>query len=76
MHNCCHLLFWYLGVGGIKNGKDAYEKIKAGASLIQVYTALVYEGPPVVNKIKKELADLLLADGYKSVSEAVGIDHI
>ena len=48
-----------IGVGGVSSGKDAYEKIKAGASLVQIYTALVYEGPPLVNRIKRELAQLL-----------------
>ena len=48
-----------IGVGGVANGADAYEKIRAGASLVQLYTAMVYDGPPVVNKIKNELADLL-----------------
>ncbi|XP_025115968.1 dihydroorotate dehydrogenase (quinone), mitochondrial-like isoform X1 [Pomacea canaliculata] len=63
-----------IGTGGISSGKDAYEKIKAGASLIQVYTALVYHGPPVVAKIKRELDQLLREDGYNSVTEAVGAD--
>lgn len=48
-----------IGVGGVSTGKDAYEKIIAGASLVQLYTSLSYEGPPVVRKIKKELADTL-----------------
>ncbi|CAG5135708.1 unnamed protein product, partial [Candidula unifasciata] len=48
-----------IGVGGVSCGQDAYEKVKAGASLIQLYTALVYQGPPVIGKIKKEMADLL-----------------
>ena len=48
-----------IGVGGISTGQDAYDKIKAGASLVQLYTALAYEGPPVVKKIKRELAELL-----------------
>lgn len=43
----------------MSSGKDAYDKIKAGASLVQIYTALVYEGPPLVNRIKRELAQLL-----------------
>lgn len=64
-----------IGVGGIASGKDAYEKIKAGASLIELYTAMVYEGPWIVNKINKELAALLKADGYNSISDAVGADH-
>ena len=48
-----------IGVGGVFSGRDAYEKITAGASLIQLYTSLSYEGPPVVRKIKHELADIL-----------------
>jgi len=48
-----------IGVGGISTGQDAYEKIKAGASLVQLYTAVAYEGPPIVKKIKRELAELL-----------------
>lgn len=48
-----------IGVGGISSGKDAYEKIKAGASLIQFYSAFIYHGPPVVTKIKRELDQLL-----------------
>ena len=48
-----------IGVGGISTGQDAYDKIKAGASLVQLYTALAYEGPPIVKKIKRELAELL-----------------
>jgi dihydroorotate dehydrogenase len=64
-----------IGVGGIFNGADAYEKIKAGATAVQIYTALIYEGPGLVRKVKAELANLLERDGYKSVSEAVGADH-
>jgi dihydroorotate dehydrogenase len=61
-----------IGVGGVANGRDAYAKIRAGASLVQLYTALVYHGPGLVNQINKELANLLRADGFSSVSEAVG----
>uniref|UniRef100_F6UA87 Dihydroorotate dehydrogenase (quinone), mitochondrial n=1 Tax=Ciona intestinalis TaxID=7719 RepID=F6UA87_CIOIN len=64
-----------IGVGGIWNGKDAYDKIKAGASLIQIYTSLIYEGPPLVGKIKRELNQLLEKDGFTNVAEAVGADH-
>ena len=46
-------------MGGISSGKDAYDKIKAGASLVQLYTALTYEGPPVALRVKRELAHLL-----------------
>ncbi|GIY53961.1 dihydroorotate dehydrogenase [Caerostris darwini] len=64
-----------VGVGGVSCGKDAYEKIKAGASLVQLYTALSYEGPPIVGKIKRELKELLIADKYNNVADAVGADH-
>lgn len=57
------------------SGQDAYEKILAGASAVQIYTALIYHGPPVVTKIKSELAELLTKDGYNNVSEAVGKGH-
>ena len=61
-----------IGVGGISTGKDAYQRILSGASLIQLYTALVYKGPSVVKNIKEELIYLLKKDNYKSVDEAVG----
>ncbi|KAF6205505.1 hypothetical protein GE061_019678 [Apolygus lucorum] len=61
-----------VGVGGISSGKDAYDKIKAGASLVQLYTSYVYHGPPRVTRIKKELDEALRSDGFNSVSEAVG----
>lgn len=61
-----------IGVGGITNGNECYEKIKAGASLVQLYTAMVYQGPKVVSKIITELNSLVLTDGYKNISEAVG----
>ena len=64
-----------IGSGGISTGEEAYLKIRAGASLVQVYTALVYEGPLVIQKIKKELATILRRDGFSSVAEAVGADH-
>ncbi|XP_019871041.2 dihydroorotate dehydrogenase (quinone), mitochondrial [Aethina tumida] len=63
-----------IGVGGISTGLDAYEKIKAGASVVQIYTSMVYDGPPIVTKIKSELDDLLKQDGLKSIAEAVGRD--
>lgn len=64
-----------VGVGGIENGQDAYDKIKAGASLVQFYTALIFQGPWVVTRIKKELDRLLERDGFKSVADAVGTDQ-
>ena len=64
-----------VGVGGVSSGGDAYAKIRAGASLVQLYTALVYEGPGLVGRIKRELASLLKRDGFASVAAAVGADH-
>jgi dihydroorotate dehydrogenase len=63
-----------VGVGGIASGADAYAKIRAGATLVQLYTALVYEGPGLVRRIKAELAQCLTRDGYDTVAEAVGAD--
>ena len=61
-----------IGVGGVWDGYDALQKIQAGASLVQVYTAFTAQGPAVVGKIKRELAQLLAEGGYKGVSDAVG----
>jgi dihydroorotate dehydrogenase len=63
-----------VGVGGISSGADAYAKIRAGASLVQLYTALVYQGPGLVTRIKRELAALLKRDGFAHVADAVGVD--
>jgi dihydroorotate dehydrogenase len=52
----------------------AYTKIRAGADLVQLYTGMVYGGPGLVGKIKRELAALLRRDGFKSVTQAVGLD--
>lgn len=64
-----------IGVGGIESGADAYARIRAGASLVQLYTALVYHGPLLIPRIKAELAYLLRRDGFTSVAAAVGADH-
>jgi dihydroorotate dehydrogenase len=61
-----------VGVGGIGGGADAYAKIRAGASLVQLYTALVYQGPGLVARIKQELLACLTRDGYANVTAAVG----
>ncbi|MEM6415726.1 MAG: quinone-dependent dihydroorotate dehydrogenase [Pseudomonadota bacterium] len=61
-----------IGVGGVGSAEDAYIKIKAGASLIQLYTALVYKGPGLIQQILSELPRLLRADGFNKVSDAVG----
>ncbi|WCL54549.1 quinone-dependent dihydroorotate dehydrogenase [Gimibacter soli] len=64
-----------IGVGGIASGADAYAKIRAGASLVQLYSALAYEGTRLVPQIKADLAALLKAGGFKDVASAVGADH-
>ncbi len=61
-----------IGVGGIMNADDALGHIKAGASLIELYTGLIYEGPGLIAAMKKSLANLLRRDGFRSISEAVG----
>ena len=63
-----------IGVGGVRNGESAFEKIKAGASLLQLYTSIVYDGPYVANKINKELSYLIKTHGYKNISEIIGIN--
>ncbi len=64
-----------IGVGGVGSAADAYAKIRAGASLVQLYTALVYRGPGLVAEITAGLAALLRRDGFSNVGEAVGADH-
>jgi len=64
-----------IGCGGIASGADAYAKIRAGASLVQLYSALVFQGPGLVGRIKSELAALLRRDGFASVRDAVGADR-
>ena len=66
--------FPLIGAGGVGSGADAYAKIRAGATLVQLYSMLVYEGPPLVRRIKDELAGLLARDGLTSVSQAIGAD--
>ncbi len=63
-----------IGLGGIFTAEDAYEKIRAGASLVQLVTGLIYEGPTVVNRINEGLVKLLKRDGYASIQQAVGVD--
>jgi dihydroorotate dehydrogenase len=64
-----------IGAGGIHDATSAYAKIKAGASLVQLYSALVFQGPSLPNKINKELLKLIKADGYESIAQAIGVDH-
>ena len=61
-----------IGVGGISCGHDAYQKIKLGASLIQLYSGFALKGPNLINNINKELVQLIKRDGFNSISEAVG----
>jgi dihydroorotate dehydrogenase len=63
-----------IAAGGIENGTDAFARIKAGASLVQVYSALVYEGPGLARRIARELKALLARDGFARVGDAVGAD--
>jgi dihydroorotate dehydrogenase len=62
-----------VGVGGVSSGADAYAKIRAGASLIQLYTALAFQGPGLVGRIKRELLACLKRDGFAGVGDAVGV---
>ncbi|WP_343045073.1 quinone-dependent dihydroorotate dehydrogenase [Paenibacillus lemnae] len=64
-----------IGSGGIFTAEDAYNKITAGASLVEIYTALIYEGPEVNRRLHAGLRKLLKRDGYQHISEAVGADH-
>ncbi|MCA0248586.1 MAG: quinone-dependent dihydroorotate dehydrogenase [Proteobacteria bacterium] len=66
--------FPLIGCGGIGSGADAYAKIRAGATLVQLYSAMVFEGPPLIRRIKDELAALLARDGFSSVEAAIGAD--
>ena len=63
-----------IGAGGVSCGETAFEKIKSGATLLQLYTSLVYEGPNVAKKINKELSELVKINGFKNVSDAIGVN--
>jgi dihydroorotate dehydrogenase len=65
-----------IGVGGIASADDAYARIRAGASLVQLYSALVYEGPTLARRINDGLAALLKRDGFANVADAIGVDEI
>lgn len=62
-----------IGVGGVSSAADVYEKIKNGASLVQIYSAFVYQGFGLVEKIKQELSEMIKKDGFSSISQVVGI---
>tara|TARA_E500000331_G_scaffold317403_1_gene328772 strand:- start:3004 stop:4053 length:1050 start_codon:yes stop_codon:yes gene_type:complete len=61
-----------IGVGGVDSGKSAYEKFISGASYVQLYTGMVFQGPNIVGKIKKELKELLINDGVRNFREIIG----
>ena len=61
-----------IGVGGVDSGKSGYNKFLAGANFIQLYTGMVFQGPNIVNKIKKELKVLLINEGVKNFREIIG----
>lgn len=63
-----------IGVGGVASGEDAWAKIRAGASLVQLYTALVYEGPALIGRIKRELLGCMERDNIKAIEDAIGLD--
>lgn len=63
-----------IGLGGIFTAEDAYKKIKLGASMVQIYTGMVFEGPGVIKKIARRLAELAKKDGYTNIAQAVGAD--
>ncbi|MCP4200385.1 MAG: dihydroorotate dehydrogenase (quinone) [bacterium] len=63
-----------VSVGGVSSGADVYQRLRAGAGLVQLYSALVFEGPGLVARIRKELVELLDRDGYESIAEVIGAD--
>jgi dihydroorotate dehydrogenase len=64
-----------ISVGGIDSGAEAYRRLRAGASLVQVYTALVYEGPGLPRRINEELLGLMGRDGAGGIAEVIGADR-
>ena len=64
-----------IGVGGVDSGESAYKKFLAGASFVQLYTGMVFQGPGIVGKIKKELKEILINDGVKNFREIIGKNH-
>ncbi len=63
-----------ISVGGISTGEEAYKRFKAGASLVQVYSGMIFEGPSMVRKINEEILELMQKDGYNNISEVIGSD--
>ena len=63
-----------ISVGGINSAEDAYRRVKAGASLVQLYSMLIYGGPALIKEINEGLIELLQKDGYKNISQAIGAE--
>ena len=64
-----------IGVGGVDSGESAYKKFLAGASFVQLYTGMVFQGPSIVIKIKKELKEILINQNVKNFREIIGKNH-
>ena len=63
-----------IGVGGVDSGESAFEKITAGANLVQLYTGLIYKGPGIVKNIKTDMIKILKSENINNIEEAVGIN--
>jgi dihydroorotate dehydrogenase len=63
-----------ISVGGIDSGDEAYRRLKAGASLVQIYSAIIFEGPSLVKNINTRILELMQAEGYQHISELIGAD--
>lgn len=74
IYRATHGKYAIIGLGGVFTAEDAYEKIRAGASLVQIITGLIYGGPTIVKRINRGLATLLKRDGYAKIEDAVGKD--
>ncbi|MDD3506462.1 MAG: dihydroorotate dehydrogenase (quinone), partial [Sulfurimonas sp.] len=64
-----------ISVGGIDSAKEAYRRIKAGASLVQIYSGLIFGGPDLIKEINTQLTELIRADGYTNITQAIGADR-
>ncbi|MDA3056727.1 quinone-dependent dihydroorotate dehydrogenase [Campylobacter sp. CN_NA1] len=63
-----------ISCGGIDNGKEAYERIKMGASLVEIYTSFIFKGPSVIKNINSQIAELLEKDGFTNITQAIGVN--
>lgn len=75
VYNKTHGQYVIIGCGGVFSAEGAYKKIRLGASLIELITGMIYEGPQVISEINRGLAELLARDGFSNISEAVGADY-